>query len=209
MPVTLESEQLAQTEYPIVDLLARRWSPLAFASRPVEPEKLRSVLEAARWAPSSYNAQPWSFIVATRENPAEFDRLLGSLVEGNKRWARQAPVLMFAVAKLAFDHNGQPNRHALYDLGQAVANLVIQATALDLLVHQMAGFHVDKAREILVLPEGYEPVVAIALGHEGDPDSLPEALRRRHNASRVRKPVGSFVFSGCWGTPAFLLGEPK
>lgn len=192
-------EKLAETEHPIHDLLQRRWSPRAFAGRAVEPEKLRSLMEAARWAPSSFNEQPWSFIVATKEEPVEYERLLGCLVEGNMQWARNAPVLMLSLAKLHFDRNGQPNRHAFHDVGLAVENLVLQATALGLAVHQMAGFHVEKARELYGVPEGVEPVAAIAVGYPGDPESLPEPLRERERAPRNRKPLDAFVFSGSWG----------
>jgi len=198
-------ENLADVNHPIHDLLRRRWSPRAFSDRPVELEKLRSLLEAARWAPSSYNEQPWSFIVAIKENPAEYERLLSCLVEGNIRWAQHAPVLMLAVARLHFERNGQPNRHAHYDVGQAVAHLTVQATALGLYVHQMAGFHVEKARELFSIPEGYEPMTAIALGYIGEPDALPEKLREREQAPRTRKSLDEFVFTGHWGQTSPLV----
>ena len=197
-------EKLAVTQYPIHDLLGRRWSPRAFSERPVEPEELRSLLEAARWAPSSYNEQPWSFLVATKESPVEYDRLLSCLIEGNQRWAKTAPVLMLSVAKLRFDHNGALNRHAFHDVGLAVENLIVQATALGLAAHQMAGFEVEKARELYRIPEGHDPVAAIALGYPGDPESLPERLRERELAPRTRKPPEKFVFSGEWGKPSQL-----
>ena len=198
-------QKLAETRYPIHELLRERWSPRAFADRMVEPEKLRSLLEAARWAPSSFNEQPWSFIVATKEHPGEYGRLLSCLVEGNVRWAQHAPVLMLSVARLAFERNQKPNRHAFHDVGLAVENMVIQATALGLAVHQMAGFHVDKARELFSIPDGHEPVAALVLGFPGDPAGLPEDLRERERAPRIRKPLESFVFSGQWGQPSRLV----
>ena len=198
-------QKLAETRYPIHELLRERWSPRAFADRMVEPEKLRSLLEAARWAPSSFNEQPWSFIVATKEHPGEYERLLSCLVEGNIRWAQHAPVLMLSVAKLAFERNQKPNRHAFHDVGLAVENMVIQATALGLAVHQMAGFHVDKARELFSIPDGHEPVAALVLGFPGDPAGLPEDLRERERAPRTRKPLESFVFSGQWGQSSPLV----
>ncbi|MGH7236266.1 MAG: nitroreductase family protein, partial [Nitrospiraceae bacterium] len=134
----------AQAQYPIHDLLQKRWSPRAFSGRAVEADKLRILFEAARWAPSSFNEQPWSFIVATKDDQANFDRLLRCLLEGNRAWARHAPVLRLSVAKLRFEEDGEPNRHAFHDVGLAVENLVIQATALGLVVHQMAGFDVQK-----------------------------------------------------------------
>jgi nitroreductase len=197
-------EKPADVQYPIHDLLRRRWSPRAFADRPVAPEVLRSLLEAARWAPSSSNAQPWYFIVATHDSREEFDLLLSCLVEGNAAWAKDVPVLMISVAKLTFD-NGKPNRHAYYDLGQAAADLTIEATARGLFVHQMAGIHVDKARAALEIPEGFDPVAAIALGYPGDPENLPEPHRQRELAQRSRKPVDSFVFNGHWGHPSPLF----
>ena len=191
-------EKPADTQYPIHDLLKRRWSPRAFSERPVEPEALRSLLEAARWAPSSNNAQPWSFIVITKEDQAAHGRLVSCLMEGNIPWAQRAPVLMASVARMSFEDNGKLNRHAFHDVGQAVANLTVQATALGLVVHQMAGFHPDKVRELYGVPKEFEPVAMIALGYPGDPESLPERLKQRELAPRERKPLSEFVFSGRW-----------
>ncbi len=195
----------ADTQYPIHDLLRQRWSPLAFSERMVEPEKLCSVLEAARWAASSYNEQPWSFIVATSDNQAEFERLLGCLAEGNQEWARNTPVLMISVAKLYFERNGVENRHAFHDVGAAVTELAIQATGLGLFIHQMAGFDVPKAKEVYGIAEGYEPVAAIALGYIGNPETLSERLLQREQAPRTRKPLEQFVFSGSWKNASPLV----
>ena len=197
-------EKPADTTYPIEELLKRRWSPRAFADRPVEPEKLLSLWEAARWAASTANQQPWSFIVATKQDEAEYARLLSCLRENNQQWASRAPVLMVSVAKLAFDANGQPNRHAFHDVGLAVANLIMQATALGLGVHQMAGIYPDRVRELYGIPEDFEPVAGIVLGYPGDPASLPDELRQRELAPRKRKPVESFVFQGTWGETASM-----
>ena len=198
-------EKSAETQYPIHDLLRRRWSPRAFSDRRVDPAIMRSLLEAARWAPSSYNEQPWSFIVATKDDPVEFGRLLSCLVEGNIQWGQHAPVLMVSVARLTFEDDGKPNRHAFHDVGLAVANLIVQATALGLVVHQMAGIFPDKIRELYGIPEGYEAVAGIALGYPGDPQSLPEGLRKRELAPRERKPLTEFVFSGSWGQTSPLV----
>ena len=195
----------SDTQYPIDDLLSARWSPLAFSEKSVEPEKLRSVLEAARWAASSYNEQPWSFIVATKDNQAEFDRLLSCLVEANQEWAKTAPVLMLSVAKLQFERNGKENRHAFHDIGAAASQLAMQATALGLFIHQMAGFDVSLSRSLYSIPEGYEPVAAIALGYIGDPQILSEKLLQRTNAPRTRKPLENFVFSGRWNQTSPLV----
>ncbi|HEV8132361.1 MAG TPA: nitroreductase family protein [Acidobacteriota bacterium] len=195
----------AKADYPIHDLLKVRWSPRAFSDRTVEPDKLCTLLEAVRWAPSSFNEQPWSFIIATKEDKPEFDRLLSCLVEGNIAWAQHAPVLMLSVAKLFFEKNGKENRHAFHDVGLAVENLVIQATALGLTVHQMAGFHVEKARELFGIPERYEPVAAMAIGYPGDPESLPPQLRERESGPRTRKSLQEFAFTGRWGQVSPLV----
>lgn len=192
-------EKIAETQYQIDNLLKHRWSPLAFSQQTVEPEKLGSLLEAARWAASSYNEQPWSFIVATKEHPQEFERLLSCLAEGNQIWAKNAAVLMITVAKLHFEKNGTENRHAFHDVGQAASNLAVQATALGLYIHQMAGFDASKARELYGIPAGYEPVAAIALGYGAEAETLPENLQQRELAPRTRKPVASFTFTGSWG----------
>jgi nitroreductase len=184
---------------PIHDLIKHRWSPRAFEDRPVEPEKLRSLFEAARWASSSYNGQPWHFIVATKDDPENFKRVLECFIEFNQGWAKNAPVVALSVASLKFQHNGEMNRHAFHDVGQAVANLALQANALGLEIHQMAGILPEKARQIFAIPEGYEAVAGIAIGYPGDPASLPEPLRQREQGPRDRKPTSSFVFTGAWG----------
>jgi len=200
-------EKPAETQYPIEEILRRRWSPRAFSDRLVEPEKLRSLFEAARWAPSSFNEQPWNFIVATKQKPEEYARLLSCLVEGNQRWAHATPVLMVSVAKLKFDKTGKPNRHAFHDVGLAMGNLLVQATALGLFVHQMAGFSPEKVREIYGVPEGFEPVAAIAIGYSLAADELPEAFREFDLGARRRKPVSSFVFEAHWGETSRLVSE--
>lgn len=196
------NDKLADTQYTIEDSLRKRWSPLAFSDRMIENEKLLSVLEAARWAASSYNEQPWSFIIATKENSVEFEQLLSILAEGNQEWARTAPVLMLSVAKLYFERNGKENRHAFHDVGAASAGLAIQAAALDLFVHQMAGFDVPKAKEVYKIPTDYEPASAIALGYLGDAQTLSESLQKRESNPRTRKPLDKFVFSNTWNQTA-------
>jgi len=191
-------EKPADTQHPIEEVLRRRWSPRAFSDQMVEPEKLRRLFEAARWAPSSFNEQPWVFILATKQEPEEYAGLLSCLVEGNQRWAGQAPVLMVSVAKLNFDRTGKPNRHAFYDTGMAVGNLMIQATALDLFVHQMAGFSADRVAEIYHIPEQFAPVAALAIGYGKELEDLPTAAREFELSPRSRKPIRSFVFQGRW-----------
>lgn len=200
-------EKPADTQYPIHDLLRRRWSPRAFDDRPIERDKLQSLFEAARWAPSSNNGQPWHFLVATKtDNRVEYDRLLNCLVEGNQRWAHRAPVLVLSVASLQFD-DGSPNRHALHDTGMAAENLSVQATAIGLVVHHMAGFEIDRARVDCRIPDGYEPVAMMAVGYPGDPAILPDRLRARETQPRARKPLSEFVYSATWGQPSPLQGK--
>ncbi len=192
-------EKPADTHFPIHDLLSRRWSPRAFAERPVEPEKIQRMLEAARWASSCFNEQPWVFIIATADHAAEHGKLLSCLVEGNQVWAKRAPLLIITVAKQHFEQNGQPNRHAFHDVGLAVGNLVVQATAMDLVVHQMAGILPEVIRECFSLPSGYEPVTGLAIGYPGDLNTLPEEIRERERAPRSRKTLQEFVFAETWG----------
>lgn len=189
------------TDIRVHPLIKKRWSPRAFSSREVEPEKLCQLFEAARWAPSSYNEQPWRFIVATRREPEKFSLLFQCLKEGNRRWAGNAPVLVLSVARTRFRHNGQPNRHALHDVGLAVGNLLLQAMALDLYVHQMAGFDPESARQLLQIPEEFEPVAMMAIGYLGDVAQLPADLAEKERAPRKRKALSELVFDGSWGRP--------
>ena len=200
-------EKPAQTEYPILEILKRRWSPRAFSDQMVEPEKLLSLFEAARWAPSSFNGQPWYFVLATKQKPDEHARLLSCLAEKNQQWARMAPVLMVSIAKLNFEKTGKPNRHAFHDVGLALGNLIVQATAMDLFVHQMAGFSPQKVAELYKIPDEFEPVAAMAIGYAGSVQDLPEPFRERELGPRTRKLIPSFVFESRWGQPAPLVSK--
>lgn len=195
----------ASTDYPVHELLAERWSPYAFQDRPVPEADLRSLFEAARWAPSSYNEQPWSYIVATKENPEEFQQLLSCLVEANQVWAKAAPVLALGIVSLRFKRNDKINRAAVHDLGLAAGNLLVEATARGLFVHQMIGILPDRAREIYGIPEGFEAWTGIAIGYREDPTKLPDALKERDLMPRQRKPLSEFVFGGKWGNPSPLV----
>ncbi len=194
------------TQPPVRDLVARRRSPRIFADRPVPEAALHSVLEAARWAPSSFNEQPWRLIVATRDNADDYQRLLACLVPGNQGWAKSAPVLMITVAAMAFERNGKANRHAYHDVGLASAQLALQATDLGLSVHFMAGFDADAVRATFAVPEGFEPVAAIALGYAEDPDALTDEQRAAEYGPRERKPLAAVVIGPRWDTP--LAGLP-
>jgi hypothetical protein len=192
--------KLAVTDHPIHELLRRRWSPYAFLPRPVPEDLLRSLFEAARWAPSSYNEQPWSYIVATSSDREAFERLVSCLVEGNQVWAKDAPVLAIGCATLKFAGNGQPNAAAVHDLGQASCSLTVEASSRGLFVHQMIGILPDRVRELYGVPEGVQPLTALAIGYLGDQAALAENLQNRELAVRTRKPLREFVFGDAWGT---------
>lgn len=187
-------------QYDIHELLKQRWSPRAYSSRSIEPAKLWSLFEAARWSPSSANEQPWSFIVAFKGD-ATHDKMVSALAGRNADWARNAPVLILTIAQQNYKTAGRPYRHALYDVGQAVAHLSVQATAEGLHIHQMGGFDADKARELFVVPEGYEVVVVLAVGYLGNIADLPDDMRERENAPRTRKALSEFVFADQFGAP--------
>lgn len=198
----------AAANHPILPVLAERWSPYGFEDRPVSGADLCSLFEAARWAASSYNEQPWNFLVATRENPSEFERLLACLVEANQAWAKAAPVLVLAVVSLQFAKNKKDNRAAVHDLGLAAGNLAVEATSRGLSIHQMIGILPDKARELYQIPEHFEAWTAMAIGYKADPAKLPDALKERDQTPRQRKPLNEFVFASQWGKTSPLVMKP-
>jgi nitroreductase len=195
----------ASTEHAIHNLISHRWSPRAFDPKPVPIDALRSLFEAARWAPSSSNEQPWAYLVATKDNAEEFEKLTSVLVEFNANWAKHAPVLALAVYEKNFAKNNSPNRNGEYDTGAATAMLCIEATARGLFVHQMAGFDPEKARELYGIPAGWEAIAAMAIGYPGDASKLPAPLDAREVAPRERKPIREFVMTGQWGHTASFL----
>ena len=194
----------AQTSTPVHDLIRERWSPRAFANKAVSTTDLTAVLEAARWAASSNNAQPWRFIVATSDDAAAHASAVAGFAIRNQRWAKGAPVLIFGCTRKTFEANGNPNAHAWYDVGAAVAVLTLEAQARGLRVHQAAGIERDTIRATYDVPEEFDIAVGLALGHQGDPDSLPEELPGREREPRVRKPLAEIVFAGKFGTAAKL-----
>jgi nitroreductase len=187
----------------VLPILHQRWSPRSFADREVSRGDLAKVFEAARWAASSYNEQPWRFLVGHRNSPT-YKKIFDSLVPFNQAWAVHAPVLILGVARTTFSHNDSPNRVALYDLGAAASYLTLQAAALGLSTHQMAGFDPDAARKSLEIPENYIIGAVIALGYQGEPAALPnDQFVSQEVAPRQRKPLSEFVFSA-WDAPAHL-----
>jgi nitroreductase len=187
----------------VLPAVLARWSPRSFADRDVSPADLRTVFEAARWAASSFNEQPWRFIVGLR-NSLTHKKIFSTLIGFNQGWAGAAPVLILGAAKTRFSHNGTDNRNALYDLGAASSYLTLQAAALGLTTHQMAGFDSAAARQALEIPEDYTFGAVIALGYQGEPSALPHPdLIAQETAPRTRKQLSEFVLSS-WGTPANL-----
>ena len=188
------------TDHDILDAISQRWSPRAFSDKAISDADLNKLFEAARWAPSGFNLQPWRFIVCKQGTPA-FDKLISVLMEMNQTWAKTAPVVVLAASQTTLVAEGKPTRpngYAKYDLGQAVANLVTQATSMDIYVHQMAGFSKDKADELFAIPENFNAVVTFAMGYMGEVDSLPEALAEREALPRERKPLSEIMFDGEW-----------
>ncbi len=200
-----ESKPVNGTSSPLHPLLNRRRSTRAFSAQPVDPAKLRSVLEAARWAPSASNSQPWRFVVATGDDPDLFERMSSLLADANRLWASKAPVLILTAARVADEKGRQPHKFAYHDVGQATAQLTVQATSLGLSVHQMGGFDALRAKQVLDIPEEYEPVVILALGYEGSMESLPGFLQEREIAPRIRKPLSELVFERSWDQPSHLV----
>ena len=198
----------AVTDHPILKALAERWSPYGFADKPVAEADLLSLFEAARWAASSYNEQPWNYIVAFKDNSQEFGRLLSCLVEPNQAWARTAPVLVLGVVSLRFAKNNKDNRAAVHDLGLASANLSIEATSRGLSVHQMIGILPDNARAVYQIPEHFEAWTAMAIGYKADPALMPDELKERDLTPRQRKPLKDFVFANQWGKTSPLVPKP-
>ena len=199
-------DKLADATAPLNSLISRRWSPVGFdPKRSISDSALRGILEAGRWAASSYNLQPWRFIVARRQDEDEFARMFAVLREGNQAWARHASVLMIASCH-RFSRPDTVNKHASHDLGQAIAQMSLQALESDIYTHQMAGFYPDKAREVYQIPAAYEPFTAIAMGYRADDAShLSQQQIQRDAGERQRLPLGELVYGGIWQKRASFL----
>jgi nitroreductase len=192
-------------EREVTDVVAKRWSPRAYSRKSVEKEKLLTIFEAARWSASSFNEQPWRFIVATKDNPEAFEKLLSCLTDWNQKWVKFAPVLVLTIAKKTFSNNGKPNKLAWHDVGQTVATLSLEAVSHDLYVHQMAGIHAEKARELYNIPEDYEAVTMFTVGYLGDIKDLPEEFHKGEKRVRERKPLSELVFENEFGNTSPLM----
>lgn len=187
----------------IQETIKNRWSARAYdASKPVTNAQVIALLEAARWAPSCFGDQPWRFIVWDKNtNKNAWQQAFECIVPNNQVWAKDAPVLMLACAHTLFAHNSAPNRWSQYDTGAAAENLCLQAAHMGLMVHQMGGFNADLAREEFNIPVDVTPMAMLAVGYQGDANSLPEALKERELAPRKRRPLGELFFNGVWDTP--------
>ena len=202
--MAFQHPKTAKADHPVLPVIAERFSPYAYDPRPVEREKLLSCLEAARWAPSSYNEQPWTFILAERTDAAAFAKALDCLVEGNQAWAKNVGVLLLTVVSRAFTKNGKPNAACEHDVGLAAGNMVLQATALGLQGHQMIGIVPAKVRAAYKVPDGHDPLTAIALGYPATVAAgSTDPLAQRDLAPRGRKPLAEIVVSS-WGQGAKL-----
>ncbi|HMQ01089.1 MAG TPA: nitroreductase family protein [Cyclobacteriaceae bacterium] len=184
----------AKTQYPVNEHIRKRWSARAFNSKAISQENIDTLFEAASWAASSMNEQPWIYIYATREDEASFQKMLDCLSAGNQPWAKNAPLLVLSLAKTTFERNGNSNKHAWYDTGAANTNLILQATEMDIYAHQMGGFDKAKTIEAFNLPADIEPVVFIALGYLDEAEKLPEPFKTRELTERKRKAIKDFVF---------------
>ncbi len=187
----------------ILEIIQERWSPYAFSPNPVEEYKLKAMFEAAGYAPSCNNEQPWLFIFATQQKREVFDAYLDFLYESNQVWAKHAYAIIISMARTKFSHNNKPNRYAFHDTGMAVSNLLLQALALDIYVHQMGGFSVEKVKEYFKLNDDIQPVAMMAVGYLGDGASLSPDLLKRDDKRRSRKSVTEFAFKDSLFAPAF------
>ena len=202
MPENNNLDKMKQgvTEFPVEPLLLKRWSPRAFAEMPVSIADLKIVFTAAAWAASSHNEQPWRFVVG-RKGDATWQGIFDTLMPLNQLWAKAAPVLFATCAKKTSSHSGAPNGMAEHDVGAASANIALQATALGMHAHGMAGFNRDSLREKFSIPQDFSVVVCWALGYLGDPESLSDDSKQKELARRERKALEDFVFNA-WGTAA-------
>ena len=198
----VETTKQAPATSNLHEIIRKRWSPRAFSDKDVSSADLTTLLEAAHWAASSFNEQPWRFIVG-RRGDATYTRIYDTLVPFNQDWAKSAPILILTAGKKTFSHNGSPNYYGLHDTGAATATLAIQAAAMGLHTHSMAGFSHDKARATFNIPEDFDIGAVTAVGYFGDPDSLADDLKKQETSSRTRKPLSEVVFSD-WNTPAKL-----
>jgi nitroreductase len=199
-PEAVDKIKHAPEVHGVDDLIRRRWSPRTYADKDIPAAELKKLFEAARWAASSSNEQPWRFLVGRRGDET-YQKIFNALVEFNQSWAKSAPVLVLSVAKMVFTNNGKPNAYGMHDTGAASATLALQATAIGLHTHSMAGFDREQLRASFAIPSDYEIGAVTAIGYFGDPARLPEHLQKMEVSPRQRKPLEELVFSA-WEKPA-------
>jgi nitroreductase len=192
-----------ETKATIHELIASRWSGRAYDSaKMLAREQIISLVEAARWAPSCFGDQPWRFIVFDKAtNNAAWEKALSCLVEGNRGWAKDAPLLLLACADSVLSQNGKPNRWGQYDTGAASLNLSLQAAALGLMVHQMGGFDVDKTKTEFSIPEQFAPMAMMTVGYQLAETAMPDDIKEREYNARARNTLDENFFEGHWGEP--------
>lgn len=192
-------DKIAQTSEALNENIMKRWSPRAFRDKPVDEAILIKLFEAARWAASSFNEQPWRFVLGQKTDGNEtYNKILETLVEFNQNWAQHAPVLVLVCAKNRFSHNDTPNKHCFYDAGQAVTTMALQGMEEGLYMHQMAGFDADSARKAFKVPSAYDPITVLAIGYRAEPDALPSDLQENEEKPRSRKPLEKILFKSEW-----------
>lgn len=182
----------APADHDIHELIKNRWSPLAIADTPLTEDDVNRLLEAARWAPSSFNEQPWRYVVGLKGSDIH-EQLAECLVEGNS-WAKEAPLLMLSISKTFFEHHHKPNKHHAHDTGAADLSIHLQATAMGLACHQMAGYDEAKARDFFFIGEEFEPMAMIVVGHPGKIADLSDDLQKRESADRSRLPLEELMW---------------
>ena len=198
-------DRRAVTSVPINELAARRWSTRAFdASRGVSPSQVAALIEAARWAPSCYGAEPWRFMMWDRaKDPAGWQQVYDCLSDNNRKWCKNVPLFFLACAASSFEHNGKPNRWAQYDTGMAALALSLEAVAQGLAAHQMGGFDIPKLRAAAGVPDDFMPMALIAVGHPAAPEVIDDGeILQKELKARGRKPVAERFYGGSWGRPA-------
>lgn len=193
-------DKTIDTQVPLQELLAKRWSGVAYdPERDIDPQDVMSLAEAARWAPSCFGDQPWRFLFCHKSRtPEAWDKAFNCLLEGNKPWNANVPLLILTCHDTQFVKNGKPNAYGAYDSGAAAMSICIQATQLGLMTHQMAGFNAETAREVFGIPERYIPKAMMAVGYQLPEDKIPEQFRERELAPRNRRPLGESIFAGAW-----------
>jgi len=185
--------KVASTQYPVIDLIKNRFSPRAFSDKAITLDDVNALLEAAMWAPSAMNEQPWRYFVALKNNEVAFQKMVDLLMPGNTPWAKNAGALILCAAKLTHDQNQQPNVSALHDVGMSNQNLLLQALSMNIYGHVMGGFDKQRSKQVLNISDDYQPICIIALGYLGDAETLSVGFKERESASRTRKSLSEVI----------------